>query len=509
MKKSFHNLLNQLGVEIPPSLNNPDIYNLTFDSRDVKQGDLFIGLPGAKVDGGIFCLHAIRKGAVASIIGSSAAKLITPMAENILVVDEIEELAGALASIFWGNPSSKMSLIGITGTNGKTTIAHLVEHLSTSTGIPSALFGTLGNRWPGHSERSSFTTCFADKLQNKLSEAIKAGVELGVMEVSSHSLAQKRVYGCHFSGAIFTNLTQDHLDYHLTMESYFKVKSSLFSSPFIAKSSRNIVVNVDDFWGKRLAKTLEGRCWRSSILLEDSNPEGYELTIQVINKSPLGIKALINTPRGRGSFISPLLGNFNLMNILQAIGILLQHGYSLNDLLDVINDFPGVPGRMEVIKPIKTLESIQYPLVIVDYAHTPDGLEKALISIKDFAESNIICVFGCGGDRDRDKRSKMGSIASKYADCIILTSDNPRTEDSSQIFADIMFGIPSNINASLEPDRSLAISKAISQAKTEDIILIAGKGHEDYQIIGDRKIYFDDRIQAKRELLKRIELDKK
>ena len=497
MTKVLHEILIKVGIAIPQGLPNPSVHNIVCDSRSIKDGDLFVGYQGENVDGGIFWKDAISKGAVAAIIGKEAAVSHPPNNSNIvIIVEKTDELLGDLASFFWDNPSYNVPLIGITGTNGKTTIAYLIEFLSNSIGNSSGVFGTLENRWSGYREISTLTTCFADSLQSKLASARDSGTKLIAMEVSSHALVQNRVRGCIFAGTIFTNLTQDHLDYHLSMHDYFEAKALLFSTPFFNIDSSLAVINIDDNWGSKLAKRMKGKCWRASMRIDKFDSIDVELKIKVLSQNLNGTKGIIRTPFGQGSFISPLIGDFNLMNLLQAVGALVQQGLPLNLLLKEIKNFPGVPGRMERINPLNKSKANQVPIVLIDYAHTPDGLRKALIASRSFSLGQIICVFGCGGDRDRSKRSKMGSIASDLADLIILTSDNPRSEDQAQIFDDIQIGIDPKSNYLLESDRAAAISKAISKATPKDIVLIAGKGHEDYQILGDKIIHFNDREQA-------------
>lgn len=498
MIKLFHDLLIKTGINFHSNLRNPKISGITFDSRNVQKGDLFIGIPGETFDGGNYWSQAISKGAVASIIGRSTSNLISLKSSDVVLeIDNIEEYAGLLAANFWDNPSSKIPLIGVTGTNGKTTTTYLIDYICKALGTPSALFGTLGNSWPGNNQKVCHTTNFADKLQAQLACAVKEGARLSVMEVSSHALAQKRVSGCEFSGAIFTNLTQDHLDYHSSMDEYFETKSLLFKKPFFDIETNKAIINIDDSWGLKLSERLKGKCWRSSLVNGTIDSSEAELQIKVLELSQTGTKGYLKTPLSEGYFISPLVGRFNLMNLLQAIGVLTQQGYSLDPILKVIKDFPGVPGRMERVLPSdKNISKI--PMVLVDYAHTPDGLKNALVAAKSFSKGQIICVFGCGGDRDRGKRSKMGSIAAKYSDRVIITSDNPRSEDPVQITQDILLGISSTRNVLLEPNRSLAINFAIAQSEPEDLILIAGKGHEDYQIIGSQKMYFNDREEVRK-----------
>ena len=502
MSKYLHSLLRAIDLEVPLGLANPAINNLSCDSREIVKGDLFIGLEGEKIDGGTYWAKALDSGACAALISENASRLRPPTngAPVVIVPSPVSLFIGKLASEFWDKPSNEICLIGVTGTNGKTTTSYLIEFLTSALGTPSALFGTLVNRWPNHEETSTYTTSFAVPLQAKLSKAVEAGVEYVSMEVSSHALSQNRVAGCHFSGAIFTNLSRDHLDYHDSMQSYFDAKASLFRSYLIEDGYPRSVVNIDDKWGAILANELNQRCWTCS--LKESfqcreKPDLYFSNLQIMQD---GYKGKLHTPIGTENFFSPLIGDFNLMNILQAVGVLVQRGFPLNDLLIALNQFPGVPGRMEVINRDGFKVKDGYPLVIVDYAHTPDGLQNALIASRSLTTKKLICVFGCGGDRDKGKRSNMGEVASKFADYIYVTSDNPRKEDPLEIIKDIEKGLNIDSRIVVEQERSLAIQLAIAKAKKNDVVLIAGKGHEDYQILKDQTIHFDDREQARKAL---------
>jgi UDP-N-acetylmuramoyl-L-alanyl-D-glutamate--2,6-diaminopimelate ligase len=368
------------------------------------------------------------------------------------------------------------------------------------------------NRWPGHSVTAQHTTAFADLLQAQLAQALAAGAAIGAMEVSSHALDQHRVAGCGFAGAVFTNLTQDHLDYHPSMESYFEAKARLFEPPLlgggtgaIASENRgSAVVNGDDAWGARLIERLKPRlgesCWRSSLV-----DASAELHIKGLELGAAGMAGTLVSPVGEGHFTTPLVGAFNAMNLLQAVGALLQQGLPLPDLLDGLASFNGVPGRMErVIVTATGASASALPAVVVDYAHTPDGLENALAACRPFSQGQLICVFGCGGDRDRSKRPLMGAIAARLADQVVVTSDNPRTEDPARILEDVVAGIPAGLAPVVEGDRAVAIARAIAAAGPQDLVLIAGKGHEDYQILGTTKIHFDDREEAAQALRARL-----
>ncbi len=496
--QSLHSLLKSAGFAVPQDLANPLIRMVTFDSRYVVKGSLFVGLPGERVDGGRFWPQAFSAGAEAAVISPEAAQQFPPdFGDAVVVMQEpLAHWAGMLAAAFWQNPSSKMALIGVTGTNGKTTTTYLIEYLSAALERPTALFGTLVNRWPGFSAKASHTTAFADSLQANLAGAVRAGAQFGVMEVSSHALDQHRVSGCRFKGAVFTNLTQDHLDYHSSMENYFAAKARLFEAPFLIPGRDRAVVNVDNSWGVILADQLGDNCWRSSLSNAGLDLVKAELRITDLKKTNKGVKGRLHSPVGEGCFESTLIGDFNMMNLLQSVGVLLQQGFPLPQLLKAIPDFPGVPGRMEQIKVSEKVSGITLPKVLVDYAHTPDGLKNALIAARSFTEGELICVFGCGGDRDKGKRSKMGAIAAQLADRLVVTSDNPRTEEPQQILRDVLTGIPIGTALTVEENRSIAIQLAVSESGPGDVVLIAGKGHEDYQILGTEKVYFDDRKEA-------------
>ena len=504
MSDRLHPLLRQVGLAVPPGLSNADVTSVSCDSRRVGPGTVFVGLPGVQVDGGRFWPQALEAGAVLAVIGRAAAKACPPADHDpvLVVADPVARWGGLLAAEFWQQPSQRLHLIGVTGTNGKTTTTHLIEHLAACCGTPSALFGTLVNRWPGHSVTAQHTTAFADVLQGQLAQAAEAGAQVGAMEVSSHALDQQRVSGCRFAGAVFTNLTQDHLDYHPSMQAYFEAKASLFSAGLLQRNSSQAtaVVNGDDPWGQQLAQRLGRHCWRSS-LQEGSEAE---LRMEQLQFSSEGVTGVLVSPMGSGPFQSPLIGRFNLMNQLQAVGALLQQGLPFANLLQGLVSFRGVPGRMERIR-VGRVECCEgsLPAVLVDYAHTPDGLESALKACRPFAKGQLICVFGCGGDRDRSKRPQMGAIAARLADQVVVTSDNPRTEDPQQILRDVVAGIPEGTALQVEADRAGAIATAIASAGGSDLVLIAGKGHEDYQILGTTKIHFDDREEAEKALRER------
>jgi UDP-N-acetylmuramoyl-L-alanyl-D-glutamate--2,6-diaminopimelate ligase len=397
------------------------------------------------------------------------------------------------AAAFYGYPGRQLKLIGVTGTNGKTTTTHLIEFLLDRAQLPTALLGTLYVRWPGFQQTAVHTTPFAVELQHQLKSAVDAGSQLGVMEVSSHALAQGRVKGCPFEVAVFTNLTQDHLDFHRDMEDYFAAKALLFNSDYLQGRA---IINADDPYGRKLIEQLPpDKVWSYSVENGSANLRTSDLSYE-----QTGVSGMLHTPAGEVPFRSPLVGQYNLSNLLAAVGVALHLGVNLESVVEALPEFAGVPGRMERVQ----IEPEQDISVIVDYAHTPDSLENLLKASRPFIQGKMICVFGCGGDRDRTKRPKMGKIAAELADVAVVTSDNPRTEDAERILQDVLEGIPSSVEPIVICDRATAIRTAILQAQPGDGVLIAGKGHEDYQILGTEKIHFDDREQAREALQERL-----
>ncbi|NEQ35445.1 MAG: UDP-N-acetylmuramoyl-L-alanyl-D-glutamate--2,6-diaminopimelate ligase [Okeania sp. SIO3I5] len=463
-----------------------EIKGLATNSHACQPGDLFLGMPGTRVDGGDFWSSAIANGAVVAIVSHLAATKYPAKNECVIPVADMSQICPEIAAAFYDYPGQKIRMVGITGTNGKTTTTHLVEFLLNNAQLPTALFGTLYARWPGFAETAAYTTPFPVELQNQLAQAVAAGSKYGVMEVSSHSLHQKRVWGCTYEVAVFTNLTQDHLDYHKDMDDYFEAKALLFGSDYLKGRA---IVNADDSYGKKLIARLESeKVWSYS-----TSDTSADLWASDLEYQPTGVKGTLHTPQGDIAFSLPLVGQYNLSNMLAAVGAALHLGLDLAMVVAHLSEFPGVPGRMERVQ----VTEEQDVSVIVDYAHTPDSLENLLKAARPFIPGRMICVFGCGGDRDRTKRPKMGQIAAELSDLAVVTSDNPRTEDPEKILQDILEGISPEVKPLVISDRSQAINAAIMEAKAGDGVLIAGKGHEDYQILGTEKIHFDDREQAR------------
>ncbi len=491
--------------EIAPRSDHPaldlEVKGLATNSLACQPGDVFIGMPGTRVDGGDFWAGAIAAGAIAAIVSPQAAQKVassgqpTPGREPCIIpASDMVRACAQLAAAFYGYPAQQMKLVGVTGTNGKTTTTHLIEFLLNQAQKPTALLGTLYARWRSYQQTAAHTTPFAVELQRQLAEASAAGCEYGVMEVSSHALAQGRVLNCPFEVAVFTNLTQDHLDFHRDMDDYFAAKALLFNTDYLKGRA---VINLDDPYGQRLIQqTGSTPIWSYST----QNSEA-DLWTSDLSYGPDGVSGILHTPQGEVPFRSPLVGQFNLSNLLAAVGSALHLGLKLEGIVAALPSFSGVPGRMEQVH-IAPNQDIS---VIVDYAHTPDSLENLLRAARPFIQGRMVCVFGCGGDRDRGKRPKMGKIAADLADGVYITSDNPRTEDPQRILQDILEGIPDSVQPIVIADRAEAIRTAILQAQPGDGVLIAGKGHEDYQILGTEKIHFDDREQARAALGDRMQ----
>jgi UDP-N-acetylmuramoyl-L-alanyl-D-glutamate--2,6-diaminopimelate ligase len=483
------------GVTVPdhPVLTKT-VKGLTTNSQAVQPGELFIGMPGTRVDGGEFWQGALAAGAIAAVVSPAVAAKVpaaVPPDSLLIVAENVAQVCAQLAVAFNQAPTTQLKMVGVTGTNGKTTTTHLIEFLLARSQQRPMLMGTLYTRWQGFNQVAMHTTPFPVDLQKQLAEGLAAGCQQAIMEVSSHALAQGRVMGCEYDVAVFTNLTQDHLDYHRDMEDYFEAKALLFSSQY--RRGRGII-NQDDPYGRRLIDRLGDQCWRYSTETQS------DLWLSDVVYEASGVRGTLHTPMGSVPFQSPLVGQFNLANLLAAIGVGLTLGLDLDTMVAALPDFGGVPGRMERVQ----ISDDQDISVIVDYAHTPDSLENLLKASRPFIPGKMICVFGCGGDRDRTKRPKMGGIAAALADHAVVTSDNPRTEDPQQILDDVVAGIPDGMHPTVIADRATAIRQAILDAQPGDGVLIAGKGHEDYQILGTEKIHFDDREQARAALKLRL-----
>jgi UDP-N-acetylmuramoyl-L-alanyl-D-glutamate--2,6-diaminopimelate ligase len=458
-----------------------DVQAVTADSRLVKPGSLFVAIAGFQTDGARFIASARQKGAVA-VVGERDA--------DILVDDPRAALA-TIAANFYGRPSEGLSLVGVTGTSGKTTTTKMIESIFDAEGGPVGLIGTIEYRAGEERLVADRTTPDAVVLQDWFARMRDAGVRHAVMEVSSHALALKRTYGIHFAAAVFTNLSRDHFDFHKDFEDYYAAKRILFDQ--IDRTRKTAIVNIDDEYGRRLAGELGDAVVSFGRDAGDIHP-AKDFAIDV-----RGLRGTVHTPHGHVQVDSRLLGLPNLYNWLGAIGAALAVGIPIPTIEAGIRNLGAVRGRFERV------DTDGGPTVIVDYAHKPDALEKLLHAVRELAGGKKVKIlFGCGGDRDKGKRPQMGEIAARLADEVVLTSDNPRGEDPARILEEIAAGIHGREFATV-PDRREAIAHAIAAAKDDDVIVIAGKGHETYQVVGDQIHHFDDREEAEIALKKRHE----
>ncbi len=475
-----------------------EISDIFYDSRSVAAGGLFVAIKGFTVDGHRYIGDAVARGAAAVVVQED---LDLPNAVVVRVKDSRAAL-GELADTFFGSPSMKLKLLGVTGTNGKTTVCYIVEEILKAAGMSPGVIGTINYRYAGKSFEPPHTTPESLDLVRLLSDMVNAGMSHAVMEVSSHALDLHRVDPCMFDTALFTNLTQDHLDYHQTMENYFASKARLFRELINRKKETTSVINADDPWGKRLIDETKG-----SVMTYGMG-DGADIRPTTLTADTRGVRGEGISPFGKFRFESNLLGKHNVYNLLAALGGVLGMGIDLETAVSGINRQIVVPGRLE---PVEGADDIS---VLVDYAHTDDALANVLSTLAPLTKKRLITVFGCGGDRDRKKRPKMATAAAAKSHKVIVTSDNPRTEDPAAIIEDILVGFTGTGCVRVDPDSPLwedtrkvytvipdrreAVRFAVSQARDGDIVLIAGKGHEDYQIIGTTKYPFDDRIEAKK-----------
>ncbi|MCS5710802.1 UDP-N-acetylmuramoyl-L-alanyl-D-glutamate--2,6-diaminopimelate ligase [Candidatus Berkiella aquae] len=468
------------------------IGGLTLNTRHLKPGDLFIAIKGLHFDGRAYLSEAISQGASAILCEAQGLETFLPKTAYsipIIPVTNLESFLGKLAKRFYADPSQELDVIGVTGTNGKTTSTYVLAQALTRLRKPCAVMGTLGYGFIPELTDCALTTPDAISLQKYLYELKNKSAKAVAMEVSSHGLMQNRVNSLEIKSALFTNLTQDHLDYHGTMEAYGKAKQKLFQFPSLTRA----VINADSPYADKMLRAISRQIPVASYTLQNTmNAIAFKNTLTICVKSLTqnhkGIIAKLDTPWGEGVLRSSLLGEFNLSNLLGVLAELCLQGFTLEESLHALSFAMCPPGRMQRIGGIRT------PQIIIDYAHTPDALEKALKAARDHCERRLWCVFGCGGDRDKDKRAKMGHIAAQYADRVVVTSDNPRTEEPFAIIDDIWQGLTTQQreNAVQEIDRKSAIEYAIKHALAIDTILIAGKGHENYQIIGHETIPFSD-----------------
>lgn len=483
------------------------VRNLCLDTRHLKTGDAFIALAGIKVDGRNFIAKAIESGAAAILVEADKnwQGLDWLGAVPVIAVENLPSRVSEIAGRFFGEPSKKIQLVGITGTNGKTTCSLLAAQLFAHLQQKSAVVGTIGYGLLDASSlapltqqvslltSTGLTTPDPITLQRILREMVDGGAVSAAIEVSSHSLQQKRVAGLQFTSAIFTNLTQDHLDYHGDLQSYGNAKAQLLQIPELCTA----IINLDDNWAGSLAQKAPANVTVISYSTEKA-ADVYATNIELHSQ---GVRAHLFTPWGEANIDSPLLGKFNLGNLLSVIAAVGAQGFSLLQMLPFIARLEPAPGRMQLVTVDQTEQEIQ---VIVDYAHTPDALENTLNAIHQHKAGRVWTVFGCGGDRDKTKRPQMGKIAERLSDYIIVTNDNPRSEDPASIATEIVLGMNHPSGCLVIADRAQAIDFAVQQAKAGDIVLIAGKGHEDYQIFANQTLPFSDSKHARLSLQRRI-----
>lgn len=461
-----------------------EITGVSYNSSTTKTGDIFICIKGEASDGHNYAKSAIEKGAKA-LFCEHELDINVPQ----IIVEDTKRTMAYIASAFYNNPSEDINLIGITGTNGKTTVTHLIQRILEENKEKCALIGTLGYKLSSNDEykEAKHTTPQPPELQRDLRLMSDSGIKNVVMEVSSHSLEQNRVGCCDFDGAVFTNLTQDHLDYHITMRNYFKAKAILFEN---LKGGSFAVINADDEYAKDFISIIPDNV----KVLTYGVKNDADVKATDIDFSVDGAKLTVNFDSKKEKMNLHLNGMFSVYNALAAFSAALAMGIDYSIIIKALENTKSVAGRFEIVS--------KKPLVIVDYAHTPDGLENVLKAARELTpkNSNLICLFGCGGDRDTTKRPKMGKIADDLSDKVIVTSDNPRSEDPQLIISDIMTGIKTvdTQRIFVEPDRREAIKFLKTISNDSDVIVIAGKGHEDYQILKNETIHFDDREEARK-----------
>jgi UDP-N-acetylmuramoyl-L-alanyl-D-glutamate--2,6-diaminopimelate ligase len=484
------------GIAAVPDIESRDVRDLTLDSREARPGSLFFALQGRRVHGLQFAAEAAARGAGVVLFepGPGIAPPALPPGVFAAPIPGLSDLVGRIADRFFDRPSAQLRITGITGTNGKTTSAYLLAQCLERLGRQSAYMGTIGWGRVGSLAAPTLTTPDAVTLHRHLAQLRAAGVREVAMEVSSQALDQQRVDGVRFHAAAFTNLTRDHLDYHGTMADYGAAKARLFAAPEL----RQAVINLGDAFGRELARTLAGRVPLIAIWIGAGN-SGWlaerSLYATGVTLEAHGMSMQLDGSFGRAALATRLLGRFNAENSLVVIACLLALGTSLDDAARVLAECVPPPGRMEVIE----AAARDRPVAVVDYAHTPDALAKALGALREHYAGALWCVFGCGGDRDPGKRPLMGAIAGECADQIIVTDDNPRSENPQAIARAIVSGMGSR-TARVIHDRAEAIGTALKEAVAGDVVLIAGKGHENYQIYGDTPRDFSDRREARRHL---------
>lgn len=467
---------------LPDEANLPEliVQGITGDSRNLKPGDLFVAVPGIHVDGRKFIGEADRKRAVGVLCEPPA-----PVSDTSIPVIEIDNLklrTGAIASLYFGEPSRELVVVAITGTNGKTSCSHFIAEALSYLNLKCGVIGTLGYGVPGELDESFMTTPDAIDLQRYLASIVDKNCEVVTLEASSHGLDQGRLNGTEIDTAIFTNITRDHLDYHESFQSYQNSKKKLFTR----NELKTAIINLDDGFGEVLKKAVskDVDVYTTSIHNADA-----DVTCRNIVLDGRGMSFQLVSPWGKAAVQSRLMGEFNVSNLATTAALLGSRGYRLEDIVAAISDISAVKGRLEVLRYDRQAK------VVIDYAHTPDALEKALQATRQHCTGDLWCVFGCGGDRDKGKRPEMGEVASRLAEHVVITDDNPRSESSLAIANDIFKGVISGSDVEVETDRRKAIGRVLGQAESGDVVLVAGKGHEEYQeVMGERLAFSDHEV---------------
>lgn len=497
MNNQHHSItLKQLLADVFATSYLPEIEitGLALDSRKVEPGYAFVAMEGQLDHGLVYAEKAIQRGAVVVLCDADYDQYCQQILSRLMTkvmcvpVKNLHRKLGEIAKKFYADPANDMFIVGTTGTDGKTSVSQFIAQAMNKETSPAAVIGTLGNGIVDQQVESTHTTPDVISVYEMLSEYRERGTSSVAMEVSSHGLDQDRVSGIRFDVAVLTNLTRDHLDYHGTVEAYKQAKRKLFSE----LSSKSVVLNIDDDFGAELFSEIQDDrdVWLYGMNEKVAMQSPLYAYAENVSKSSGGSSFMLSSSHGVAEVTLPLIGDFNIYNALACFCVLMQSGMNFNHAVMRLQNLHTVRGRMELIK------RQGKPSIIIDYAHTPEALSQALMNVRNHVDGKLICVFGCGGDRDTGKRPLMAQVAEELSDLVIITNDNPRNEDADNIIDDIRQGISNTINMMIEPDRLKAIKHAVSMASENDLILIAGKGHEEYQIVGNKKLPFSDRQVA-------------
>lgn len=470
-KMRTQKLFADTGVLVPPDLVDMEITGVEFDSRRIKPGNVFFAMPGHKADGRAFAGEAREKGAVL-VVAEGGVECGLPLIQCVPVRKVLAEVAAA----FYGYPSRKLTTVGVTGTNGKTTVCGMIKSIFDAAGLKSALFGTLGYDTGSKLEKPVNTTPESKELQRLMHEALKSGCRSAVFEVSSHALTMYRVHAIDFDAGVFINLTSEHLDYHKTMENYFEAKKALFEN--LKELGKPAVVNISDEYGRKIAD-ISGL-----DVISFGGDRQADVYCSQYSSTPVNTEMNVVTPKGQTEIILSLPGKFNVENALAAVATGVLFDIDLEAIKEGLRRFTPPAGRMQ------KLDFGQPFNIFIDYAHTPDGLSELLSACREFTSGKLITLFGCGGDKDRSKRAPMAAAVAEYSDTAVISSDNPRSEDPDDILDQVQKGFPKGFNFIREKDREKAIGIALKLAATGDTLILAGKGHEREQVYRDRTEYF-------------------